>query len=82
MDLAIYCHMLHKLGLADLRIVDAVRIGPGKHEFIFEDPNGVIRDVEVQFANGRDASFAEAQRSLKLIMRKKLKDNHEGSSTR
>ena len=82
MDLAIYCHMLHKLRQAHLPILDVIRVSQGKHEFVFEDPNGVIREVELQFANGRDSSFAEAQRSLKLVMRDKFGAKHEGSSTR
>lgn len=81
MDLAIFCHMLHKLGKYTLPIADVLRVSKSKHEFIFEDPNGVIRDVELQFANGRDSSFADAQRSLKLIMRTKLRKKDERSSS-
>ena len=82
MDLAIYCHMLHRLGHAQLPILDVIRVTRGKHEFVFEDPNGVIREVELQFANGRDSCFAEAQRSLKSVMRDKYGAKHEGSSSR
>jgi len=69
MDLAVYVHMLHRLEKYDLPLLDVVRIKQGQHRFFFGDPGNVIRDVEVSFANGRDAAFADAQRSLKRITR-------------
>ena len=70
MDLAVYCHMLHRLGEQDLPVLDVVRVSRGCHEFTFRDARHVIRKVEVDWANERAANFAAAQRSLKRIMRK------------
>lgn len=78
LDLAIYCHMLHKLGTINLPIVDVIKVGWGQHEVIFHDPKNLIRKLEVEFANSRPHNnFASAQRSLKRVMRNMVGRQHE-----
>jgi hypothetical protein len=72
MDLAIYCHMQHKLKRFALPVLDVCKVGPGRHEIVFDDPDDVISRLELEFTNSAEASnFAAAQRSLKSIMREK-----------
>jgi len=82
MDLAIYCHMLHKLGKVKLPVVDVVRLSRGRHEFVFDDQDGIIRSLEVQYANSEEANLLAAQKSLKQIMRTRLEGSHERSRRR
>lgn len=75
-DLAIYCHMLHRLGTINMPVEDVIKIDWGRHEIVFQDPEGKIREVEMQLANNPRIPLADwqaAERSLKSIMRSKVK---------
>lgn len=75
MDFAIYLHMLHMLGKAQLPIVVVWRVGRGRHEIVFDDPDDVISGMEADFVNSPEAAnFAAAQKSLKSILRDKARD--------
>jgi hypothetical protein len=72
MDLAIYCHMQHRLGKIELPVLEVWKAGPGRHEIVFDDPHDVVSKLEMEFTNSPEAAnFAAAQRSLKSIMREK-----------
>jgi len=71
LDTAIYIYMrsLQDPSLG-VKIEDAVKTGPARHDVIFSDPRGIIRTLEVEFANSPCQNFATAQRSLKTLIRR------------
>lgn len=85
MDLAIFCYMLHRTGLIRLPVERVIRLGPGRHEVVFHDPDDVVSKLELEYVNGEGhgeaakwaRSTLSAQRDLKVIMRRE--DARSGS---
>jgi hypothetical protein len=71
LDTAIYIYMrsLQDTTLG-VKVEDAYKVGPARHDVIFSDTRGIIRTLEVEFANSPCANFANAQRSLKHLIRR------------
>jgi hypothetical protein len=75
MDLAIYCHMLHRLQKVQLPVLMVWKVDRHRREIVFSDPDDVISGMEARFINSPEAAaFAAAQRSLKSIMRERERE--------
>jgi len=80
MDLAIYIHALHLQQDITIELLEVTRLGRGQHEFVFDDPNDIVAELQVAFVNDRKvANLMAAQRSLKTIMRERT---NEGPNSR
>ena len=70
MDFTIYCHWRRRRDPSlNLKLIDAIRLSPGEHEFFFEDPDDVIRKLEIDYANSEASDLLNCQRDIKRFLR-------------
>lgn len=65
-DIALAAYLMTK----GLKLVEAGREGRGngRHFYVFRDPDGLVPDYSIAFANSPEASFDAAMRKLKKIV--------------
>lgn len=77
LDTAIYIYMrLREDPALRVKLLDAFKLGAGRHKVVFLDPKQVVRRLERDFTVDRAVLFASAQRDLKRFIRRRV-DGHE-----
>ena len=75
LDLAIYLHMLHEQQQVYLKIAEVWRVGRGRHEIVFDDPDDIVWKLQLDFVNDPlAAGLMSSQKRLKTIMRERARE--------